>query len=825
MENRNTLRSQTVRCTHCGEYYSVTYDYCPFCDAGRKEADKKKTGSIFNTLFGMPEEEKNLERSRRESSGKRPPRRDEGRPASERRASGRVERMSSAQEDREERPARRREPREERSRESREERSRSREDREKRRERRAPQRREVPADDDLPRMRKKTSEMTESERAANRAEREARAAQRKRERERAAAEAEARARAKQAEQAILAQQQQAAGGETVGPVFETMMPPESFGFETDASGSALPRETGDFSTTQTGMTFRTFTIPLKGATGPIPGVTEPEEAPQPEAEGPEPAADKPAKPAKGKGTKEHKESKEPEGVLSEEEASSWAALRSLEDTGGTEVEVTDDTSALVPTGREQTPEPVQEPAPKAQEAPPPQAEQPQAAQAPETKTQPAAPPAPPQDSKRNTDKVIPIQSRVQDTKPIPAAPPAEPVQNSQPAAQAQAETAVQAAAPETVQTAAQTPEEAPSDPEQDLDALLNEIREMIANSPVPVLEEEEPPAPSVEESLEPTIIRSVYPPAQAETDGGKEAAQPEQAEQQAPPAETAETPAAPEELPDEDEDELEERDTAISFAFWQKKKAQEAQEAMEAEETADGEETAKKKRSPIPMILSLVLIAAALFIVATRFVPALQTGMVGQLIGRIGQSQVSDDTAQTFTLSKKDLLFTEPGKTETLVPVFAPEGTTAVLGWSSSDAQVASVDENGVVTTVGPGTATITATMSSGESAQCIIRCNWNGGDQPAEGDTPEGEGAEQSAQGGPGGVSLSAEQLTIDAPGDSKQLTLNGAAGEVKWSSNSNTIATVSSEGLVSAVGIGVATITAAYDGQEYTCKVRCIW
>ena len=27
MDNRNTLRSQTVQCTHCGEYYSVTYDY------------------------------------------------------------------------------------------------------------------------------------------------------------------------------------------------------------------------------------------------------------------------------------------------------------------------------------------------------------------------------------------------------------------------------------------------------------------------------------------------------------------------------------------------------------------------------------------------------------------------------------------------------------------------------------------------------------------------------------------------------------------------------------------------------------------------------
>ena len=68
MENRNTLRSQTVRCTHCGEYYSVTYDYCPFCDAGGKESDKKNS-SLFNTLFGATEEEKKkraADRGRRE---------------------------------------------------------------------------------------------------------------------------------------------------------------------------------------------------------------------------------------------------------------------------------------------------------------------------------------------------------------------------------------------------------------------------------------------------------------------------------------------------------------------------------------------------------------------------------------------------------------------------------------------------------------------------------------------------------------------------------------------------------------------------------------
>lgn len=53
-----TLRSQTVQCPHCGEYYSVTYKYCPFCDAGRQEEErrlaekKKKKQDFFGNLFG-----------------------------------------------------------------------------------------------------------------------------------------------------------------------------------------------------------------------------------------------------------------------------------------------------------------------------------------------------------------------------------------------------------------------------------------------------------------------------------------------------------------------------------------------------------------------------------------------------------------------------------------------------------------------------------------------------------------------------------------------------------------------------------------------------
>ena len=144
MESKQmTLRSQTVQCPHCGEYYSVTYKYCPFCDAGRKAEEKKKAArkqqaaSLFTGLFSGKEED-DMDVPIREAGQEQP-------------------RQSRS---RDHKPAHRSEHRAE------------------------------PVSTPIPRSenfrKKKTSEMTEEEKRAYRAEREARAAARKRERDRAA---------------------------------------------------------------------------------------------------------------------------------------------------------------------------------------------------------------------------------------------------------------------------------------------------------------------------------------------------------------------------------------------------------------------------------------------------------------------------------------------------------------------------------------------------------------------------------------------------------------------------------------------------------------
>ncbi|GEM_PF-5111529 len=61
------------------------------------------------------------------------------------------------------------------------------------------------------------------------------------------------------------------------------------------------------------------------------------------------------------------------------------------------------------------------------------------------------------------------------------------------------------------------------------------------------------------------------------------------------------------------------------------------------------------------------------------------------------------------------------GSSFTLTPVLTPSNASSALTWQSNDVLTAVVDENGVVTAVNPGTATITVTTDNGLSADCKV--------------------------------------------------------------------------------------------------------
>ena len=232
--------------------------------------------------------------------------------------------------------------------------------------------------------------------------------------------------------------------------------------------------------------------------------------------------------------------------------------------------------------------------------------------------------------------------------------------------------------------------------------------------------------------------------------------------------------------------------------------------AARREERRGGRKEKKKsgRGNLVLLVISLIIVVAAVFIVVRTVVPAFQNGIFS------GSTQA----AESVTLDRTTLDLAEAGTTIALVPTFAPEGATAALTWASSDEAVATVDENGNVTAVAPGSAVISATMENGQKAECTVNCTWD-----AEAQAPEegGEGQETA----PAGPSLSSNDMTLDSEGASKQLTLNGASGEVTWTSSDEAVATVAADGTVTAVAPGRATVTATVGEQSFNCAIRCIW
>ncbi len=75
--------------------------------------------------------------------------------------------------------------------------------------------------------------------------------------------------------------------------------------------------------------------------------------------------------------------------------------------------------------------------------------------------------------------------------------------------------------------------------------------------------------------------------------------------------------------------------------------------------------------------------------------------------------------ATDVTLSESSLVL-DVGETAQLTAAVVPEGTTDKLVWSSSNPDVATVDESGLVTAVGPGRTVITATAGA-VKAECAV--------------------------------------------------------------------------------------------------------
>lgn len=163
-------------------------------------------------------------------------------------------------------------------------------------------------------------------------------------------------------------------------------------------------------------------------------------------------------------------------------------------------------------------------------------------------------------------------------------------------------------------------------------------------------------------------------------------------------------------------------------------------------------------------------------------------------------------TGVTLNKSKTTI---QVGKGENLTAVIAPSNASDKnVQWTSSDTNVASVDNSGYVRAKNPGKATITVkTNNGGKTAACEVTV-------PAV----------------PTGVILNPKNLTLRV-GDSDtltaQVTPEGVGGvSLYWVSGDKNIVTVDGNGTVTAVSPGTAKIAVRIKNTDYTdrCQITVI-
>ncbi len=148
------------------------------------------------------------------------------------------------------------------------------------------------------------------------------------------------------------------------------------------------------------------------------------------------------------------------------------------------------------------------------------------------------------------------------------------------------------------------------------------------------------------------------------------------------------------------------------------------------------------------------------------------------------------------------------GNTKTLTATVTPTtASNTAITWYSSDKNVATISSKGVITAKGKGTCTITCTAADGYGTKSTCEIT-----------------VKQQIT----AIALSDETVSLWV-GKTKTLTTtispttaNNTA--IEWSSSDNSVATVSSKGVVTAKGKGTCTITCtAADGYgtKSTCKV----
>lgn len=163
---------------------------------------------------------------------------------------------------------------------------------------------------------------------------------------------------------------------------------------------------------------------------------------------------------------------------------------------------------------------------------------------------------------------------------------------------------------------------------------------------------------------------------------------------------------------------------------------------------------------------------------------------------------VYDTPATAIELSSQSITFNELGATATLSAAVTPSYTNDTVKWTSSDTSVVTI-EDGVITAIAFGTATITVTAGD-ITATCTVVV-----EEPSDPvELSESDLTVAIGTTGTIAATVNAEGFTVD---------------DIVWTSDNESVATVSG-GTVTALSAGTATITATIGDFSVSCTVTVI-
>ena len=287
----------------------------------------------------------------------------------------------------------------------------------------------------------------------------------------------------------------------------------------------------------------------------------------------------------------------------------------------------------------------------------------------------------------------------------------------------------------------------------------------------------------------------------------------------------------------------------------------EKEELIEVEEEAVETEEKKKSGCLINFLLVMVilaLLAASAYIAVQYVMPEVVDRFLNQENVATEPStdpstepsiEMPTETTEAPTVPCTDLVILESiimidevGQSYLLNAAVAPENTTDPLMFVSADESIATVTEDGRVTSVAPGNTVIT--VSCGEfSVECTVVSAPGeitvptGSDGEVETTAPTeatGEGDTDTTQPTTAtkpalkDVTLSVKSTDVTFVHRGQQatfkLTCNLKPTEVTWTSQDEGIISVDENGVATCNGYGTTNVIVSYGDQEVTIIVRCI-